>query len=138
MFLNSLFVAKKQKYKEHTAACNPCLKRSVNKTKKQRAAGGCAGPVQNSATMGEWKEKQRVVSSMRTANVHCSSESTEMHTAETEFKKKKKKQLIALKEKQINSWGERCFCSVLCLQSRGKGQEGMCSTRSGVTGKESD
>lgn len=90
MFLNFLFVAKKQKYKEHTAACNPCLKRSVNKTKKQRAAGGCAGPVQYSATTGEWKEKQRVISSVRTANVHCSSESTEMHTAETEFKKKKK------------------------------------------------
>lgn len=57
---------------------------------KQRAAGGSAGPVRYRTTTGGWKKEQRVISSLRIANAYCSSESTKMRTAETDFKKKNK------------------------------------------------
>lgn len=55
-FKPPLSVAKKQEHKQHTAY-NPCLKRSVNKMKKQRAAKDWAGPVQYKAALGDGSKR---------------------------------------------------------------------------------
>lgn len=51
-FFKTLFAAKRQKHKQCTAS-NPCLRRSVNRMKKQRAGKeDCAGPAQYYTVFG--------------------------------------------------------------------------------------